>query len=409
MRILHTSDWHLGKTLEGYSRLVEQEEFIEELAEIVERENVDMILLAGDVYDTSNPPAAAEQLFYRSMKKLSKDGERPIVVIAGNHDNPERLTAASPLAYKQGVILLGTPKSIAQTGKYKGFEIIESGEGYIKLSIQEREVVLLTLPYPSEKRLNEVISEDADEEEMQMSYSQHIGTLFRKLSGHYRENTINLAMSHLFMTEGQESDSERQIQLGGSLAVDTKCLPPAQYIALGHLHRPQRVAGDKNNAYYSGSPIQYSKSELHYSKCVYLVDVEPGQEPLVQSVYLRNYKPIEVWKCFGMDEALERCRKEYQKSAWVYLEIETDRVLTADEIKALRDLRKDIVEIRPILTTEEEEEQESKNLTDLNIMELFQEFYFQRRGVKPSEEVVELFAQIIGEEEEQDEAVSAET
>lgn len=408
MRILHTSDWHLGKTLEGYSRLGEQEQFIEELIEIVDRENVNMILLAGDVYDTSNPPAAAEQLFYRSMKRLSKDGRRPIVVIAGNHDNPERLTAASPLAYEQGIVLLGTPKSVAQTGKYRGFEILEAGEGYIKLSIQRKEVVVLALPYPTEKRLNEVISKQADEEEMQLSYSQRIGTLFQELSGHYREDTINLAMSHLFMAGGQESDSERQIQLGGSLAVDTKCLPPAQYIALGHLHRPQGVVGDKNNAYYSGSPIQYSKSELNYSKCVYLIDVDPGQEAQVQSVYLRNYKPIEVWKCLSIEEALERCSQECKKQAWVYLEIETDRVLRADEIKALRDLRRDIVEIRPILATEEREREEIKNLTDFNIMELFQEFYFQKRGAQPSEEIVELFTQIIGEGEDEDEAMPAE-
>lgn len=408
MRILHTSDWHLGKTLEGFSRLSEQEKFIEELIEIVEREKVDMILLAGDVYDTYNPPAAAEQLFYKGMKELSKEGQRPILVIAGNHDNAERLTAASPLTYEQGILLLGTSQNRMPTGKYKGFEILESGEYYITLSIKDEQAVVLALPYPTEKTLNEILTRDADEEVMQQPYSQRIGSLFQNLSKHYREDTINLALSHLFMVGGEESGSERQIQLGGSLAVESKCLPEAQYIALGHLHRPQGVAGGGGRAYYSGSPIQYSKSEINYSKCVNLIKVEPGKEAKVEPIYLRNYKPIEVWRCSCIEEALKRCESEAQKEAWVYLEIQTDRVLNGDEIKALKDLRKDIVEIRPLLTTEDSLEEEAEDIKDLSIMELFHNFYLNKRGVEPSEEIVELFAEIIGEGEEKYEALATE-
>jgi exonuclease SbcD len=408
MRILHTSDWHLGKSLEGYSRLPEQEQFLDELVEIVEREKIDLILVAGDIYDHSNPPAAAEKLFYQSMKRLSKDGQRAVIVIAGNHDNPDRLTAASPLAYEHGIVLLGTPKSVAHTGKYGGFEIVESGQGYIKLIIGDEKVVAITLPYPSEKRLNEIISIEADEEEMQLSYSQRIGQIFSDLSKHFSEDSINLVLSHLYMLGGEECDSERQIQLGGSMAVEASLLPSAQYIALGHLHRPQTVVGGQNRAFYSGSPLQYSKSEINYSKCVYKIDIEPGQEPLVQPIYLKNYKPIEVWKCCGIEEALNRCQEQAQKDIWVYLEIETDRVLTRDEIKALRDIRKDIVEIRPLLTIEENKEDEIENLSELNMIELFNNFYIKDSGVQPSRELVEMFSQIIGEEGEENEAINVE-
>ncbi|MER2141445.1 MAG: exonuclease subunit SbcD, partial [Priestia megaterium] len=109
MRLLHTADWHLGRTLEGRSRLAEQAQFLDELADIVEEEKVDAILMAGDAFDTVNPPAAAEQLFYESMSRLSNNGKRPIIVIAGNHDNPDRLSAASPLAVHQNITLLGLP------------------------------------------------------------------------------------------------------------------------------------------------------------------------------------------------------------------------------------------------------------------------------------------------------------
>ena len=409
MKILHTSDWHLGKNLEGYSRLPEQEQFLEELIEIVEREEIDLLLIAGDIYDHSNPPAMAEKLFYRSMKRLSKDGQRAIIVIAGNHDQPDRLTAASPLAYEQGIVLLGTPKSAAQEGVYKGFEISEAGQGYIKLSIKGEQVVIITLPYPSEKRLNEIISIQADEEAMQRSYSQRIGQLFSELSKHFKEDSINLAMSHLYMIGGEQTDSERQIQLGGSMAVEASLLPPAQYIALGHLHRPQEVKGGGKRAFYSGSPLQYSKSEINYSKCVYKIDLEAGQkEPVVQPIYLKNYKPIEIWQCSGIEEAINYCQERAQEDLWVYLEIETHRVLTSDEIKALRDIRKDIVEIRPILITEENKDQEIENLTELNMLELFNNFYINDRGVQPSKELVEMFLKIIGEEGEENEAIDVE-
>lgn len=408
MKILHTSDWHLGKSLEGYSRLPEQEQFLEELVEIVEREEIDLILVAGDIYDHSNPPAAAEKLFYQSMKRLSKEGKRAVIVIAGNHDNPDRLTAASPLAYEHGIVLLGTPRSVANTGKYGGFEIVESGQGYIKLSIGDEKVVAITLPYPSEKRLNEIISIQADEEEMQLSYSQRIGQIFSDLSKHFSEDSINLALSHLYMVGGEECDSERQIQLGGSMAVEASLLPSAQYIALGHLHRPQTVVGGKNRAFYSGSPLQYSKSEINYSKCVYKIDIEPGQEPLVQPIYLKNYKPIEVWKCCGIEDALNRCHENAEKDIWVYLEIETDRVLTRDEIKALRDIRRDIVEIRPMLTIEESKDDEIENLSELNMIELFNSFYLKDSGVQPSQELVEIFSKIIGEEGEENETIDVE-
>lgn len=101
MRILHTGDWHLGKTLEGRSRLAEQERFLEELVQLADDQQADLILMAGDVYDSVNPPAAAEQLFYDAAARLTEGG-RPMVVIAGNHDQPERVSSITPLVSNRG-------------------------------------------------------------------------------------------------------------------------------------------------------------------------------------------------------------------------------------------------------------------------------------------------------------------
>ncbi len=165
MRILHTSDWHLGKNLEGLSRMEEQELFLKDFIEIVEAKQVDLVMIAGDVYDSPNPPAKAEKMFYDTLKKLSANGERLTLVIAGNHDNPERLVAAGPLARDHGIIMVGTPKTIVAQGEYGRHQVIDSGEGFVEFEINGEKAVILTLPYPSEKRLNEVLYGAMDEEE----------------------------------------------------------------------------------------------------------------------------------------------------------------------------------------------------------------------------------------------------
>lgn len=400
MRILHTSDWHLGKNLEGFSRLEEQEKFIEDFVEIVKDNDVDLVIIAGDIYDNGNPPARAEKLFYNALKNISEGGKRAIVVIAGNHDNPERLSAASPLAYEHGVIILGTPKSIAEVGSYGDFKVVDAGEGFFELEIKNERIVILTLPYPSEKRLNEIFTEEYDEAIRQKSYSDRIGELFDKLSMKYREDTINIAVSHLFVVGGEISDSERSIELGGSFAVDSNMLPKkAQYIALGHLHRPQKIKNESEKIYYAGSPLQYSKSEINYSKCAYLVDLKAGSEANVKELYFKNYKPIEIWKCSSIEDAIEKCRENSERDIWVYLEIKTDRHINQLEIKEMKDLRKDIIEIKPIIEGIDSEEFEFETISERSMGDIFKEFYKSRRNTEPTEELMKVFLKIVQEDD----------
>lgn len=403
LRILHTSDWHLGKSLEGFSRLPEQEKFLEDFIDIVNENNIDLIIIAGDIYDSGNPPAIAEKLFYSTLKKLS-NGERVVLVIAGNHDNPERLAAASPLAYEHGVILLGTPKSCSEVGDYGKFKIVDAGEGYVEVDIKGERAVIIALPYPSEKRLNEIFTEDLDEEERRRSYSERVGEIFDKLSKKYREDTINIAVSHIFVDGSEESGSERPIQLGGSFAVDSRHLPQkAQYIALGHLHRPQKVLSTAN-AYYAGSPLQYSKSEINHSKCAYIVDIKAGGKPEIKEVYFKNYKPIEIFKCDSIEQALDMCREHRNRDIWAYFEIKTDTVLEPSKIKEMKEILPDIVEIKPILPEHDGQDEDGYDIKEKGMAELFREFYLKEKGTLPTEEIMELFLNIAGKEGEEDEA-----
>lgn len=398
MRFIHTSDWHLGKSLEGHSRLAEQEKFCKDFIDLVNENDIDMVIIAGDIYDTSNPPAQAEKLFYKTVSELSQNGKRCVLIIAGNHDNPERLSAASPLAHEQGIIILGMPNSYTQPYKYNGFEIVFSEEGVLELKIKDESVVISTLPYPSEKRLNEVLVKSTDDKDKQQTYTEKIGEIFKLTTKRFKEDTINIAVSHLFVLGGETTDSERPIELGGSLIVNTKDLPQnAQYIALGHLHKPQKVS-ERLNAYYSGSPLQYSKDERSYSKGANIVDIKAGEKPKINQIYFKNYKPIEVFKCSGIEEALKICEENKDRDIWSYFEIKTEEVLSQSDIKKMKDTLKDIIEIRPIITSNEQEE--VIDMKEKSMGELFKEFYSFSRGVEPKGELMDLFLDIVSEEGE---------
>lgn len=404
MRILHTGDWHLGKNLEGKSRLEEQEEFLKDFIDIVEKENIDLVIIAGDVYDTSNPPAKAEKLFYDTLKKISQSGERLTLVISGNHDNPERLIAAGPLAMEHGIIMVGTPKTVVQTGEYGKHKVINSGEGFIEIEINGEKAVILTVPYPSEKRLNEVIYEEMDSEEEKLkSYGDKIKALFDNLKSNFREDTINLVTSHLFAMGSEEGGSERSIQLGGSFIVSGECFPEeAQYIALGHVHKPQIVPGTNKKARYSGSPLHYNRKEINYKKSCYVVDVKAGEEAKVKDVLFKVYKPIEVWKCNSIEEAIKKCEEEGHKSSYVYLEIDTDRFIREDETKLMHSKKEDIIAIIPKIKGNEEEE-DLGTIAEKPVEQIFREFYKKEKGVEPQDDVINLFLNLMGREELEDE------
>lgn len=399
MRILHTADWHLGKNLEGHSRLDEQEMFLNDFVNIVEENNIDLVLIAGDIYDSSNPPARAEKLFYDTLKRISKNGERLTIVISGNHDSPERLVAAWPLAMEHGVIMVGTPKTIVEKGNYGKHKVLDSGEGYVEIEINNEKAVILTVPYPSEKRLNEVIYNDMEEdEEKAVSYSDRIHKLFNDLSKHFRKDTINLVVSHLFAMGSVEGGSERSIQLGGSYIVSGDCFPKeAQYIALGHVHKPQIVPGTNKKARYSGSILHYNKKEINFQKKCFIVDVKKGEEAKVTEVPIKVYKPIEIWKCNSIDEAISKCAENKDKNSYVYLEIKTDRYILEDEIKEMKSYKNDILEILPVIKNEDDED-EMEERRERSFEELFKDFYKKERGVEPDEEVVNTLLSILGGE-----------
>ncbi len=252
MRILHTSDWHIGKRLMGRERLDEQAQVLDELVAICERERIELILLSGDVFDTYTPSADAEELFYSKIKKMVGE-TRAVLMISGNHDDGVRLSSIAPLSEEQGVYVVGnarqplsvreTVRPVRPTRSGKGYAVFENGEG-------ER-VFVATLPYPNEARFKE--------EKSELSYVARIEGWIREGVDANEEGLPSVFMAHLFVAGGITSEGEREIDLGGARAIPVSSLPNCDYIALGHLHKKQKMGS--GHSYYSGSPLQYAFDE----------------------------------------------------------------------------------------------------------------------------------------------------
>lgn len=391
MRILHTADWHFGKTLEGRSRLPEQEAFIDELTAMVKDQQIDLVLLAGDIYDSVNPPAAAEQLFYDALARLSDQGSRPVYVIAGNHDHPDRLAAAAPLALDLGVTLVGLPEARVHHAPVK-----RTGET----------AVLFALPYPSESRLRELLSEEAEEGLLRSAYSERVKHIVQEQAKHYRKDTVNLLMSHLYVLGGKETDSERPIQVGGAYTVDTEALTAgAQYVALGHLHRPQYIRSETMMR-YSGSPLAYSFSEAGQAKSVTVLDIKPGSVPVVEEIYLSCGRPLVEWKAkAGLAEVHRWLDEGKDTSAWIDLEVHLQETMSLEQIHQLRQAREGFIHIRPVYPELRQEAMEAVSASKLPMDELFRRFYErQTGGAQPEPELIRLFMELLASEED-DEAV----
>lgn len=399
MRILHTSDWHLGRTLEDRPRIDEQRALLEELAALLDEHRVDLLVVAGDVFDTFNPPAAAEQLFYDALVEMSHGGRRGVVVIAGNHDSPDRVVASGPLAERQGIHLLGFPDAVLvpQTaGKFA--RRAATAPGYLELAIPgvPHPVALAALAYPSEARLRRALSESGEERAQQRAYAGAVRQLLDGVATRFRDDAVNLVASHLFVLGGLESDSERPIQLGGACAVPPDVFPArAHYVGLGHLHRPQAVAGSPVPARYSGSLMACSFKEAGQEKSVVLVDAVPGAPAQVQTLALRKGRPLVLWEARGYEEAMRWCEEGKDPSAWIDLTVHGD--LGPSQVQALRKAREGIVHVKRVLPAAQA--QATAAVHDLPLDEAFRAFYGALEGgAEPDPALVDLFCSLVDED-----------
>jgi len=233
MKLLHTSDWHLGKKIERKQQNDDQALVLSELYDVAVRESVDVVVVAGDVFDTAVPPADAEELFYDTAVKFAE--KFIFIVIAGNHDDAVRLCAARALAKKHGMVLCGDRDNSAFT-----FGNITGGDGFVTVEKNGEKLNLALLPYPYEGSLP---SGEAP-------YAEKVEGAIKECCKCFKAGEYNAFVSHLFMTGSENEEST----LGGAKLIPVSALPDCDYVALGHIHKCMKV---KDNAWYSGSLLPY--------------------------------------------------------------------------------------------------------------------------------------------------------
>jgi exonuclease SbcD len=278
MRILHTADWHVGKTVRGRSRADEHVAVLAELAAVADAEDVDLVLVVGDVFDTAAPAPESERIVYRALLDLSAGGRRPVVVVAGNHDNPRRLGAVSPVFDLAGVHLQTTVRPPDDGGVLE-LTIARTGE----------RARLALLPFLSQRHVVHASDlMDLDATETGGHYADRLARIVGVLTAGFTPETVNIVAAHVMVSGGMLGGGERSAHTIFDYWVSPGAFPVgAHYVALGHLHRPQRIEGPCP-LWYPGSPLALDFGEERDRKAVLVVDAAPGTPAKVREVPLRS-------------------------------------------------------------------------------------------------------------------------
>lgn len=402
MRILHTADWHLGKRLDAFPRLPEQETVMAEICQIADSEKVDLVLVAGDLFDNFNPGAEASQLLYKTLRRLCNHGQRPVIAIAGNHDSPERIEAADPLAKVSGIFLVGEPFSDIGTIKLdSGIEITHSEPAFISLKMPNYDypVRVLLAPFASEMRLKEYLGQDGDAKMREILQQRWADIATR----HFDEKGLNLMIAHFYLykngdPEPEESEDERSLKsVGNAQPLFTENLPNGlQYAALGHLHRQQTVDNRPCPVVYSSSPLSYSFSEADQDKYVMIIDAEPGKPVAINKIKLKSGKRLLRYLANSHTEAVTWL--EANQDALVEISIKTAQSLSGEQTRSLLKMHNGIVNIIPVPENYNAQTAGKSSFVDLNesLETLFTQYYANKtNGQTPSDSLLSLFREVI--------------
>ena len=373
MKILHTADWHAGRVLHGQPRTPEIREVLREIAELARAEAVDLVLVAGDLYDTRNPGAEAEAAVYEFFKTLG-DANIRSVVIAGNHDAPGRLDAAAGLLGLAGVHVFGEPKVASQGGVFT-------------LDIGGETARIAALPFVSERRVvkvHELLGGDPGG--WRESYREGMRKLINNLTTSFRPDAVNLLMLHTTTEGARLAHSEYEFHCTDAYTLQADLFPEAcNYVALGHIHMPQKVQGLPENAgRYAGSALQLDFGEQGDAKYVYILEAHPGKPTQVVKEHAlqagKRLKRITVAR-----DDLGRKLDDLEWDGWLKLSIKLDRPDPGLKDRLKRDYP-NILVVEQLLPERERVAERGADQRSLSLVDAYAQFYDdERAGALPSD------------------------
>ncbi|MEO5996295.1 MAG: exonuclease SbcCD subunit D C-terminal domain-containing protein [Chitinophagaceae bacterium] len=406
MRLIHTADWHLGQRFkDNLDRREEHEHFLNWLLQTIEIKKTDVLIIAGDIFDSPNPPPYAQQQYYSFLAKLYAQGIcKDVVVTGGNHDSPDRLNAPKELLKVLNVHVVGAIPE-------------DSIPAYIALPQEapQPSVVIVAVPFLRDQdilRSQDKESISGREERIRQGIVSHYQKCLEAVS-HFKDKFIPIiATGHLFAQGCEASpDSERLIHIGTLGQVSASDFPAAfDYIALGHLHRAQVVAG-KNHIRYCGSPIPLSFSERDYKHQVVLLECRDGGKLEISSQeipVLRQLKRVEGSLPVIKEKLLQLMRAPHQLTTWAELWIHSDEspVLVAEQVRKLAEEIKAevrIVDFRQTKSADTSSDIPTINhaeaLEDLQPMEVFTRLLDAQQIREGREMLLEAFTELLSQDD----------
>jgi exonuclease SbcD len=362
MRFLHTGDWHVGKTLRGRSRADEHRAVLAEMAGLVRDRKVDVVLVAGDLFDSSSPSPEAEEIVYRALLDLSKASEW-VVVIAGNHDNPRRLEAVEPLLHLTNIRVLTRPARPDEGGVLA----LQTKVGAARIAL---------LPFLSQRNIvkaDDLMAKDSSQ--LVGDYAERAERILERLSAHAPPpRTVNLLLAHAMVHGGVLGGGERSAHTIFEYSVPATAFPASlHYAALGHLHRSQKIPG-ACPIWYAGSPLQLDFGETDDVKSVNVIEAEPGSPAAVEVVPLRSGRRLRHVRAKMSD--LERIAGEHGDD---YLKVLIDAEAGAGLADRVREVLPNAVDVVIDRKPERADEPREEPRLGRSPRELFAE-YLRERG-----------------------------
>lgn len=394
MKFIHTADWHIGKIVNEFSMLEDQEFILNELIKLIVEEKPDALIIAGDLYDRSVPPADGVELLDKFLSKIVVDLKVPILAVSGNHDSPERLSFGSSLLKNSGLHIEGL----------LGKEITK-----VPLKDEYGTVNFYLVPYTDPAYIRELYEDSSIK-----THEDGAKKIIENIETQLDINQRNILITHGYITnmknkeqeiteDGEEeraglvtSSSERPLSIGGTDLVSAEVFNKFNYVALGHLHRPQKVGSDKIR--YSGSLLKYSISEARQKKSVTIVNIDSKGEVNIEIKELKALRDLRTIKG-PIDEIISpKVYKGTNTDDYVFA-ILTDEGELLDPISKLRAVYPNIMGLsrEAFVNTESNRTSAEEGYKSKSKEELFNEFYKTLTGKELDDERVEVLKKVIEE------------
>lgn len=375
VRFLHTADWHVGKPLRGRSRLEEFAAALDEIVRIARDARVDAVLLAGDVFDSPAPPAEAEKLVYDFLARLLPE-RIACVVIAGNHDHPRRLAALAQLLEGLRIHVRADVRPAAEGGVV----IVPSRDG-------REEAKVAVLPFVAERKVVDACRLLGAEHEWYEEYARRLEQVLQLLTAGFTPQTVNLVLGHVLISGARVGTGERPLHLGEIYGVNAQQLPSnAQYIALGHLHRPQEIVAP-SRTFYAGSIIELDFGEKEQQKRVVIVDAAPGRAPKIESVPLSAGRRLRDL-AGTLDELAGMAALVGDDYLRVAVNVDGPVPGVAEQV---RERLPNALDVRLVYARETQPSAPPSDGASRTPLELFADFYQRKHQAPPAPDLLELF------------------